>query len=660
MPKPPPERTAPTLLVGWIDAVLGSVRRIGAGTLAWTVAVGLGIGTGVFGFFGSHSVLSHPSAAVERRPGLLVGAATLTTIVVALLTARWKKRRGDPRDLSALYGEAIRRGALLSALPALVALREPVEASHSSFVLGLALATGALGAYSAFHWASDRESPRGGLARLLGPLVVAAATVAYAILVTRLAFANHLSFNTGRSDLGYYLSIFRQSSQGIPLGCSLCGGGSHLTGHFDPILVLLSPLFLLHPFAETMLLLQTVWLASGSIPVYLVTLRHAQHRGVAAALAVSYLAYPALHGVNLFDFHSVALCIPLFVWLLYFLEEARAWGYFITLGLLLLVREDIPIALTCVGLSAILGRGRAQARFGWITILVSVVYFVTVKATLMGRVDPLNMATGAKGGYAYFYEALIPSGYSTRALVGTLISDPVFVLTHVFTDDKVDYILKLLVPLLLLPLVAPGRILLAYGAALTLLASRSYLFSIHFQYSSLLIPFLYVLSARGLGRIRSGEVSFTGLSGPRLCRALAFGVLASALVCSWKFGGIVDNSSFQGGFRPLSRDPRPDQLELSRWLKYVARSIPRGAKVAANSRLVTHLGAVTHLYLLEDRRRAEYVVVNVKSRPNGARILAEETRGDLLPVTSLGDVHVYRTHYRDRSLGKDTAETPEP
>ena len=39
-----------------------------------------------------------------------------------------------------------------------------------------------------------------------------------------------------------------------------------------------------------------------------------------------------------------------------------------------------------------------------------------------------------------------------------------------------------------------------------------------------------------------------------LSRALAFGILTATAVCSFKFGGLIDNSSFQGGFRPLVRE----------------------------------------------------------------------------------------------------------
>jgi uncharacterized membrane protein len=555
-----------------------------------------------------------------------------------------------------LYTENVRRAAPLSLLPLIAAFREPLEQSHSGAVLAISALAGAVTTYSAYSIATEAEPRTGKASRWAAAAALVFAMVAYAFAASRIAIDNHLNLNTGRSDLGYYLSIFRQTSQGHLLGCSLCGGGSHLTGHFDPILVLLSPLFLLYPHAETLLVLQSIWLTSGALPIYLLARRHVRHRGAAVALAVAYLWYPALHGVNFFDFHSVALCVPLFVWLLYYLERGAKFGYYATLALLLLVREDISIALVFMGLYAIFSNVKSRVRMGWVTMGLAVAYFVVVKAAFMGRVDPLNTASGKAGGYAYFYEAMIPAGYSTAALIGTLFSNPAFVLAQVFTEDKVDFMLKLLVPLCGLPLFARGRMLLAYGSALTLLASRQYLYSIHFQYTSLLIPFLFVLTISALGRLASGEAAIGRLSGMRLGRALSFGVLVTTLLCSWKFGALIPNASFQGGFRPLNRDYEPGRLALAAWLKKIALSLPRGARVAANSRLITHLGPVSNIDLLENRTKADYVVVNIVSRPFGRRLLEEAAAGNLTLLDSYDNVRLYKTHYKSRAAPAGAAD----
>lgn len=641
----PAARTGAARFTELVNVVGSAFREHGAGFVLWTVAIGAAIAESALDLFGAQGVLPHAFPS-STHPRLLVVACAAVVCVVAFAAAVVRRRLGGAEGLLASYEKAVRIGAPLVALPFVLVLREPIERSHPGVVLSIAALAGALTSVAAHALVSEREGRSRRVAAWAAWLALLLAMAAYAVIASRITIRNHQNFNTGRSDLGYYLSIFRQSSQGHLLGCSLCGGGSHLTGHFDPILVLLSPIFLFYPFAETLLVLQTVWLTLGAIPVYLLARHHTGHRGAAVVLGISYLAYPALHGVNFFDFHSVALCIPLFLWLLYFLERGYWAGYYVVLVLLLLVREDIPIALSCVGLYAIFSKPDERARVGFTTIALSVAYFITVKSVFMHRVDPLNTATGASGGYAYYYEAMIPAGRSTAALVGTLVTNPGFVLAQVLTEEKVDFVLKLLVPLFGLALVARGRLLLAYGAALTLLASRPYLFSIHFQYTSLLVPFLFALSIAALGRISKGEIPALARSGPRLARALAFGMFVTTLLCSWKFGALIENTSFQGGFRPLNRDDVPERRELSAWLKGVALGFPRGARVAGNSRIITHLGAATSLDLLENRTKADYVVTNVDVKPYGPRIVKEAEEGNLTLIASHGPVHVYKAHYK--------------
>lgn len=640
-------RTGAARFIDALSAVSNAFRAHGAGFVFWPVAIGIALAASAVQMFGPESTRPH-AFPLSTRPVLLGIVLAALVCGVALAAALIRSRRAASPGVLAAYQTAVRIGAPFVALPFVLVLREPLEHAQPLAVLGIAALTGAMTSYAAYRLVSEREAGASRIASWGAALAVVACMAAYSLAASRITITNHLNFNTGRSDLGYYLSIFRQSSQGHWLGCSLCGGGSHLTGHFDPILVLLSPLFLIYPYAETLLVLQTVWLASGAVPVYLLARHQLKHRGAAVALAIAYLAYPALHGVNFFDFHSVALCIPLFIWLLYCLERGFHVRYFLTLALLLLVREDIPIALACVGVYAIFSDPKGRARIGWATIALSVAYFVTVKAVFMHRVDPLNTATGKSGGYAYYYEAMIPAGRSTAALIGTLVTNPGFVLAQVLTDEKVEFILQLLVPLFGLPLLARGRLLLAYGAALTLLASRQYLFSIHFQYTSLLIPFLFVLAIAAQRRVYTGEIPAFGASGPRLARALSFGMLVTTLLCSWKFGAFIQNATFMGGFRGLYRDDDAEHRDLAAWLKGIAKTFPRGARVAGNSRIITHLGPVTSLDLLENRTKADYVVVNVKARPLGPRIVKEAEEGNLTLIASHGPVNVYKAHYKTR------------
>ncbi len=152
------------------------------------------------------------------------------------------------------------------------------------------------------------------------------------------------------------------------------------------------------------------------------------HRGKALLLAAVWAIYPALHGANMYEFHSLALISPLVVWLLYAYETGRDRLYWFTFAVLLLCREDVPLLMCFVGLYAILDRrGVSKARLGWVTIAMSLVYFVIVKLFFMTSPGIIMSGKDAYS-YAYYYEELIPNRSGLGGLLVSLLTNPIFVL----------------------------------------------------------------------------------------------------------------------------------------------------------------------------------------------------------------------------------------
>ncbi len=549
----------------------------------------------------------------------------------------------------------------------LFALDAHIEHQQPFKVLTFAAIAAAAAAISAYHWANANAAPerdanavsatprwrRWSIAWALTGLFAG-----YTAMFTRLSWNNLWGFNMARSDMGYYVSIFRHSSQGVPLGMSLSSSGTHLSGHFDPILVLLSPLYLIYPHAETILLLQAAWLGSGVFPVFFLA-RHFGCGNVGSiVLSVCYALYPALHGINLFDFHSIALAVPIIMWLLLFFEQGRKIAFFVTFALMLLVREDMALVACFVGLYALVSGKEHGRRWGWLVIGSALLWLVIIKGFVMTRSD-LLMASDSSGsssgggggkkpsGYTRFYADLIPQGGNTRALLATLIGKPMRVLNTLFKEEKVLYAVQILLPLSFLPLLAKSkRLLLVYGFAFTLLASRTYLHTIHFQYSAVLVPFVFPLAASVLGNFRR-QLGFDWL--PLNRRRLYAAGLASSLVltgiCSWKFGAIIPNTTFMAGFRPLVREPSKSQRRLAAWLKTVCNELPEGSTVAANSRMLAHLGNCSKIVLAEDRKRADYLIYRSTRNPLTKRVEADIKRGYLVEIDNHEDTIVYETRY---------------
>lgn len=470
--------------------------------------------------------------------------------------------------------------------------------------------------------AADRDDdvPRVGLRAAVdqlgrwGPLVVVLLIWAwYGWFFSNIAVTNHHALHTRTTDLGYYDNIFYQSAHGRPLQCSYLKGNTHTTAHFDPILVVLAPLYLLHPRAEFLLVLQTVWLGAGAVPVYLLARARLGSSLVGVALAGVWALYPALHGANMYEFHSLTLVAPVVVWLLYFLETGKTALYWVAFLVAVLVREDVPLLLCFVGAYALLTRRRGDATKGMLTIVFSLAYFVIVKKKFMASPDLFNQGQGETYGFAYYFDAMIPTkDDGGKSLVTSLLTNPVFALKVAMEEAKFNFLLLLFLPLGLLPFFArKARIMLVYGLTFCLLASRAAVYTIHFQYSTMIFSVAFVGAVVGLAQLAdTSPPSWLGGDGKRLVRVGSIALLVLTGLLSWKFGGLAQNSSFRGGFVGVARSLTDDERATYAWIRQQTATIPVRAQVAATPKLGPHVSNRRYAFAYPERNVADYLFID--------------------------------------------------
>jgi len=404
-------------------------------------------------------------------------------------------------------------------------------------------------------------------------LVVVAGTLTAVAAVT-----NHRNFGTALFDLAVYDNVLWQTSHGRWLGSSLIPGGYHLGTHVDPILVFLAPVYRLWPRAETLLVIQSFWLVSGAVPLFLLARRVFDHGWLAVGMGASLLLHPALHGPLFYDFHSLSLAGPLFLWVLHFLGTGNRRAYLVTAALLLLTREDMAILLVPVGVFAWQGGERGLSRT---TIAGALLYLALVKygLALWGQAD---------GNFAYYYEDLVtdPDGHFGHLLLG-LVLHPLRALEHVLGAPRLAYMALMFGPLLFLPFVARrGRYLLAYGLAATLLASRGAMHSVHFQYTTFIYPFAFALVPAAIVRL-TPDVGDAGHRRRRI--ALVSAVVLACLVTGLRFGALAPNPAFRAGYTEFR--PRPDKTLAAEYrdLAQIRDTIPGNAVVAASWHVAPHV-----------------------------------------------------------------------
>jgi len=115
------------------------------------------------------------------------------------------------------------------------------------------------------------------------------------------------SFDLGIHDQALYtllrLGYMRSTQYGVE-------AINYIGDHFSPIFYLVVPFYALYPDAKTLLVLQSLALGIGAIPVYLLARSKTGSAPLAVVLSIVYLLYPALHGVNTFDFHQIDARTP--------------------------------------------------------------------------------------------------------------------------------------------------------------------------------------------------------------------------------------------------------------------------------------------------------------------------------------------------------------
>ena len=171
---------------------------------------------------------------------------------------------------------------------------------------------------------------------------------AYAVVLSFIAVMRFNTFRTHAFDLGIFNQAFSTALQGRLFqetpDISLIPSGSFLGVHFNLLMGLLLPIYALAPRPETLLVLQSVFVALGAVPVFLVS-RHLLGDGRASSLwSVVYLVNPAILSLNFYDFHLEAF-LPLVLGMLYYSYLTRRWRWYAVFFLLSIFTIDFASVL---------------------------------------------------------------------------------------------------------------------------------------------------------------------------------------------------------------------------------------------------------------------------------------------------------------------------
>jgi uncharacterized membrane protein len=325
------------------------------------------------------------------------------------------------------------------------------------------------------------------------------ATLVYTVVMSHQAVLRYDTFKATAFDLGNMDQVLWNTIHGRPFqftnqAIDWYGPPTRLAIHFEPIIFLLSLLYIFHADPRILLVFQTLALVSGALPVFLLTRKYLPEWPLlSVCMAIAYLLSPALLGLNIFDFHPVSLATPLLLYAIVALTYKRYVWFLIACILAAACKEEVPLSIALFGL-LVIWRYKSP-RLG-ITLFTGgliwsfLAFFVII---------PYFFPGAQHNNFWYRYESL---GSSPGAAVLNLLLHPWLLFSMFITFERFFYLAGLLRSSGFLALLAPEWLLPALPSlAINILSTDPTLYSGVYHYNAIIIPFIMLAAIHGTRRL---------------------------------------------------------------------------------------------------------------------------------------------------------------
>jgi len=443
--------------------------------------------------------------------------------------------------------------------------------------------------------------------RRRGRGIICVLAVLYVSIFGFLSTARHASFRTHALDLGAmdqaaWNTIRGRVLERTPLYRSPAEGSRYESRLSDAklelIFIPLSALYWLWADPRILLIVQTLFLAAGALPLYLLICDRQQSVLLATLLASAYLLYLPLHYVNMADFHASALMVPLLIAAWRAMREERWRWYYFWLVLAQSCRIDAVFAALALG-AVIAMWQKGRRRHGLYTLALAAAWL----AINFGIVVPLVRQAYGPGAGDLVGRRFGTLGGDAMGVFRTLVTRPAFVMAQFADREKLQTVFDLLAPLGFLPLLNPPALLPALPVlAINLLAESAWQSSVHAHYMAPVIPFVWIAAGEG-------SIWLAKKVRPQWTLLLATFIWINTFLVSYVYSPFPPGMAFH-----LAEFFQPSPYVEN--LRTVTALIPDGASVCAQSDIHPHVSQRRDASLfyhcqLDDGEEAEYVVLDV-------------------------------------------------
>ena len=392
--------------------------------------------------------------------------------------------------------------------------------------------------------------------------------------------SRYLRLDPGSWDLGIFTEYVKQLAHLHAPVVNIHGAGFNLFGdHFQPIVGLIAPLFLIFPSAVTLLVVQAFLTAVSVIPVS----RAAEARLGTAAGRMIGAAYGLSWGLAQmidFDFHEIAFAVPLLACSLSALLRGRTRAAVLWALPLVFVKEDQGFTVAALGLVVMLssvsrrgepGTDRGQAFWGGL-LLICWGFFWSALAIIV-IIPHFNVAHV----YPYWTDggAVSPAGHAAPGAVLSQLGASWLV--------KLRTTLLILLPVGFLALGSPLGLIALPSLALRFVSTNNMYWGDGYHYNATVMPIVFLAAVDALSRIRGSDAKRWVDLGTRWVAPAVMLVLALAILPSFPLSGVWQPPTYQIGLHVQAEDAA------------MAR-VPAGTSVEATLTMVAPLAARDDTY----------------------------------------------------------------
>ncbi|OGM18705.1 hypothetical protein A2686_03460 [Candidatus Woesebacteria bacterium RIFCSPHIGHO2_01_FULL_38_10] len=423
----------------------------------------------------------------------------------------------------------------------------------------------------------------------------------YVSFFTLLSFRRHDGLKSYMNDLGNVDQSIYNTIKGrfmVMTNCYSCNSDqiNRLGGHANFILLLFVPFYFVLPDPKILLFTQTLLISLGALPLYLLGKRlFKKSTWLPLVGPFIYLINPMVHDVNLYDFHTIAVAMPLIIFAFYFMYVKRYRLFSLFAILVALTNEDMSLIVFMFGLYMVFKQ--KEWKRGFIVSALSLSYFFLLIQIIM----PFFAKGIVINPVAYRYTYL---GESVLEIMQTLITKPWIVGTSLLSMDRVVYVIWLFGSAFFLPVLSLEVFFLSLPSLfINLLSENSAMhYPFFFYYSAPILPFLFLATIFSLLKIKKlipNSLSFVCL-----------GLLLILTLMSIKISPAPYSSRTSIADYSVS--------EHSRKIFKIKNIIPSDASLSVQNNLGAHLSQREKVYTFPYKaRESDYVLVDVNDPYDG-------------------------------------------